>query len=305
MFKKFCPLWHFVLLMALLLQATPSQASNLVRCQYMGCSKGIEVSKLTYRSGALLVKARLYLPPNEGRPLPVVIFSHDGNSGISRQHHISCLRLAGWGYAVIAPSYRGEDGSQGKVEIAKGEVDDVLNLWPVMSELTQLDANNVTLMGASHGALISLLAASRQPQIKGVIFAYGVADIYSWWHYITDDGKRLGDKLTRDTYGAGPLDRPQSFALRCGLDAVPRLQAPLLILQGELDTITPPDQALALKEKCDQCGKECELYLFPHALHGFLVYAPYLVKDVTPEEKAETEIAWQKVREFLGQSLGK
>ena len=46
-------------------------------------------------------------------------------------------------------------------------------------------------------------------------------------------------------------------------------------------------------------GREVTLRLYPHCLHGFLVYAPYLTKGVSAQEKAETEEAWEEVFTFL------
>ena len=278
-----------LLMLAAVLLAWPVQAGPQLRRTPMGSSQEVSVEQIVYPSGKLSVRGRLYLPKQAPRPLPTVIFNHDGNDGISKSHHKSCLRLASRGYAVIAPSYRGEDNSQGTVEVAKGEVDDVLNLWNCFADLPEIDGQRIVLMGASHGALISLLAAGRQPQIKGLIFAYGVADIYSWWDYLKAHNMVGKDALTKRTYGNGPQDRPRSFAIRCGLSAVPKISAPTLILQGGLDKITPPQQAEKLHETLQNNGKQSKLCLYPHALHGFLVYAPYLTHDVTAEEKAERD----------------
>ena len=229
----------------------------------------------------------------------MVIFNHDGISGISREHHLGSLRLARRGYVVFSPSYRGEDGSEGMVEIAKGEVRDVLNVLPLLAGIPEADPERVVLAGASHGALISLLAATREPRIAGVVFAYGVADIHRWWDYLKEKGKLGRDPITRRTYGDGPQARPESFRIRNAVGQLSGLKAPVLILQGQLDDITPPEQARLLQEALDRQGVPNRLRLYPDALHGFLVYAPYLTQDVTPQEKAQAEEAWAEIFRFL------
>ncbi len=264
--------------------------------------QGITIQEWTYPSGKLKVKGKLYVAAKFAIPKGLIIFNHDGISGISKYHELSSLRLASQGFTVFSPSYRGEDGSEGQIEIAKGEVDDVINVLPLLRSAVETD--KIYLMGASHGALISLLAASRlaPEEIKGVIFAYGVADIYSWWDYLKR-AKKLGkDPITRRTYGDGPQARPKSFSLRHGLTAAKKIQVPVLILQGGQDDITPPQQGRTLAQTFKQRDADYQYKEYPNCLHGFLVYAPYLKNGVTPAERRETEQAWQDIFDFLHQN---
>ncbi|MBQ7529529.1 dienelactone hydrolase family protein [bacterium] len=290
----------FLVCLFMFLVSLSTYSEPQIHIKELKSQQNVKIQEWIYPSGKLSVKGYLYLPTHK-RPLPLVIFNHDGISGVSKEHELSCIRLAKRGYAVFAPSYRGEDGSEGVIEIAKGEVNDVLNALNILSKEPYVDKDRIYLMGASHGALISLLASARtQPgQIKGLIFAYGVADIYQWWDHLKET-KQLGkDPITRRTYGDGPQARPESFSIRHGLSAVANINAPVLILNGQLDTITPPQQAQTLKKALDRQNKESYLYIYPNCLHGFLVYAPYLSKNVTIEEKRETEEAWQKIFDFL------
>lgn len=276
-----------------------SGALEKVSIRTLPSKQGINIQEWTYPSGKLKVKGKLYTAAKSTVPQSLIIFNHDGISGISKYHELSSLRLASQGFAVFSPSYRGEDGSEGEIEIAKGEVDDVINVLPLLRSTVKTD--NVYLMGASHGALISLLAAARlQPhEIKGVIFAYGVADIYSWWDYLKA-AKKLGkDPITRRTYGDGPQARPHSFSIRHGLTAAAKIQVPILILQGGQDDITPPQQGRTLAKALKERGATYQYEEYPNCLHGFLVYAPYLTNGVTQAERQETELAWQEVFKFL------
>lgn len=277
--------------------------AELVRDEPVSLDRGVEVRRWTYRSHRYLVKGLLFVPATpEGNKRPVVVFSHDGISGISKEHRLSCLRLAKAGYVVFAPSYRGEDGSQGLVEVAKGEVDDVLNAVSLLGEVTEADPERVALVGASHGALISFLAASRNPKIKAVVCAYGVMDIYKWWDYLKSAGKVGRDEVTRRTYGDGPQSRPESFAIRNALSVVDTIPCPVLVLQGKKDDIVPYQQALYLQEAMRKAGKSCQVELYPDCLHGFLVYAPFL-RDVTQAERKQTEESWRTMLAFLRQNL--
>ena len=286
------PWYHLLVSIWLLL------APGLVAERTLPPVQGVSVREWTYPSDGLKVKGLLFVPA-EARKLPLVIFSHDGISGVSKYHRLASARLAKAGYVVFAPSYRGEDGSEGTVEVAKGEVRDVLNAIPLLCLLPEVDPQRIGLAGASHGALISLLAAARSDQVKAVVSAYGVTDIYRWWEYLKKANKVGNDEVTRRTYGQGPQDRPQSFAIRHALGVTDQIRCPVLILQGEKDDIVPADQARVLKEAL---GERAQLQLYPDALHGFLVYAPYL-SDVDPREKSQTEQAWKVMLAFLEREL--
>ncbi len=263
---------------------------------------GVPVYQWVYPSQGLKVRGLLFLPASK-TPLPLVIFNHDGTSGISREHKLASARLAKAGYAVFSPSYRGEDGSQGEIEIAAGEVQDVLSVVPLLAQVKGIDAERLAFVGASHGALISVLAAADHPGVDAVVEAYGVMDIYSWYDYLKKAGKLGGDALTRKTYGDGPQDKPQNFAARQALTRVPRLKAPVLILQGAKDDIVPPDQARKMKAEMEKHGKTVTMKIYPNCLHGFLVYVPFLKSGVEPEERTETELAWRDMLEFLKRHL--
>jgi len=290
------------LLLLLWLTLVPARA-ELIREEAVRVDRGIEIRQWTYRSHPYRVKGLLFVPPTpKGEKRPVVIFSHDGIDGISREHRLSSLRLAQAGYVVFAPSYRGEDGSEGLVEVAKGEVDDVLHAIELLETVPEADCQRLALAGASHGALISVLAASRSPRVKAVVAAYGVMDIYRWWDYLERTGKRGHDPVTRRTYGEGPQSRPRSFAIRNALDQVAKIPCPVLVLQGKKDDIVPYEQALFLKQAMDKAGKACQVELYPDCLHGFLVYAPYL-SDVSAAERRQTEQSWRTLLGFLEKKL--
>lgn len=280
---------------------TGSSTAAPLQDSAVSTSQGVAIRQWTYLSDGLRVKGELYLPPG-GKKLPLIIFNHDGISGISSEHRQSSVRLARAGYVVFSPSYRGEDGSQGVVEIAKGEVRDVLNVVPHLKSHPRVDGKRIALVGASHGALISVLAASRSKEIKAVVAAYGVMDIYRWYSYLKANGKLGKDPITQRTYGQGPEKRPQSFAVRNAIDVVPKLDCPVLLLQGSLDDIVPEEQAHLMEAAMKKSGKRVQLEVYPDALHGFLIYAPYL-DDASAAEKRQTEQAWATMLKFLKDEL--
>jgi dipeptidyl aminopeptidase/acylaminoacyl peptidase len=264
----------------------------------------LEEQSITYVSDRLKVKAKLFWPEGKG-PFPGVIYSHDGVKGLSTSTITRCQELAQKGYAVIAPTYRGEDGSEGKIEVAQGEVNDVLNALNLFNKLPRVDPKRIALVGTSHGALVSLLAATKTDKVKALVFGYGVADIYSWFDYLKES-KQLGDDaLTQQVYGKGPEEKPENFRIRHALTVLPNLRIPVLILQGEKDKIVPLEQGQILQTKLTNLQKSSVLKTYPHSGHGFLIYQEREIKrhGADSVEYKESRAAWNEMMAFLAEKL--
>lgn len=260
---------------------------------------------ITYLSGGLKIKARVFYPAGDG-PFPAVLFNHGGTDGLTEGTLERCRELAAAGYVVFASSYRGEDGSQGQIEIAKGEVEDALAGLEWLRARPGVDPERIAALGTSHGALVSLLAASRTPHLKALVFAYGIADIYSWFDYLKATNQLGKDELTRRTYGSGPKDRPESFRIRDGLSVLGKLPKamPVLILQGARDTTVPPAQAEALAKGLKARGHPYTLRLYPNSAHGFIISRETLQKrGETSAVYLESLQAWAALLGFLKANL--
>jgi dipeptidyl aminopeptidase/acylaminoacyl peptidase len=225
--------------------------------------------------------------------------------GLSDSSIRRCRELAKAGFAVFAPSYRGEDGSQGTIEVAKGEVNDVLNGLEVFKQDGRLDPSRVAMMGTSHGALIGLLAVSRSDQFRALVFAYGVSDIFAWWDYLVATNQVGTDSLTKRIYGTGPSSRPESFRIRNGMNALETINVPVLILQGELDITVPSSQAQALYDGLIKLEKWAQLELYPNSEHGFLMVRETLLKKFGAKsvQVQESKLALEHSITFLRDAL--
>jgi dipeptidyl aminopeptidase/acylaminoacyl peptidase len=284
----------FFLLLAVIMQPLP----------LMQPAMALEEQSVTYMSDGLKVKAKLFWPEGKG-PFPGVIYNHDGVKGLSTSTLARCQELAQKGYAVIAPTYRGEDGSEGKVEVAQGEVNDVLNALNLFGKLPRVDAKRVAFVGTSHGALVSLLAATKTDKVKALVFGYGVVDIYRWFDYLKES-KQLGeDALTQQVYGKGPEDKPENFRIRHALTVLPNLRIPVLILQGDKDKIVPLEQGQILQTKLTELRKSSVLRTYPNSGHGFLIYQEREIKrhGADSVEYKESRAAWNEMMAFLAEKL--
>ncbi len=257
---------------------------------------GVREERITYLSGKLKITARVWFPSGTGI-IPAVLYNHGGVTGFSSGTLKRCRELAAAGFIVFGSSYRGEEGSEGRVEVEKGEVDDVLAGIDWLKTQARVDPKRIAMMGTSHGAIIGLLAAAKSRDLRALVYAYGVSDIYKWYQYLIDSNQLGKDQLTKDTYGNGPADRPQSFAIRNGLNYLPQIPAtmPTLILQGAKDTIVPLQQAQFLFDGLTKLERPVTLKVYPNSGHGFINTRDSL-KGVQLEESLQ---AWKVALEFL------
>jgi dipeptidyl aminopeptidase/acylaminoacyl peptidase len=260
---------------------------------------GILEQDLWYKSGNLRIRGRLFLPGGNAR-VAGVLYNHGGVSGLSNLAATRCRELALVGFAVFASSYRGEDGSDGKIEVAKGEVDDVLAGYNWLKTHPRVDATRIAQFGTSHGALIGLLGSARDSSFRGLVFAYGVADVVAWFEHLVRTNQLSNDQLTKDTYGNGPTDRPESFAIRMGLSAVPKIRGsmPVLIIQGGKDVIVPPEQAVTLHQAFQNNNKKSQLNIYPNSEHGFVITQEAAAKK-SKLAGLEASLAWADIKKFL------
>lgn len=264
---------------------------------------------ITYKSGGLKVNGKLIVPSDAvadksamKRLFPAVVFNHGGVDGIPKPLLTRAGQLAEAGYIVLAPSYRGEDGSEGEIEVAAGEVDDVLNAVKVLRGLRYVDPKRIAMIGVSHGGIITLLAIERDSSLAAAVCAYGVTNTFTWYKYLVDNGFDVSDPLSVKTYGKGPEDRPEAFRKRApALDNTKLIKTPLLLLYGEKDTIVPPSQGLEMAAALDKNNIPYEMNIIPDAGHGFLFF-------MDPARRSELEIgrsteAWEITLKFLDRYL--
>jgi len=261
---------------------------------------GITQMDVAYPSGDLTVRGFLFLPTGSGQH-PAVIFNHGGVSGVSGDMKRRSRDLAGLGYVVLAPAYRGEGGSEGVVEVARGEVDDVLAGARLLAGHQRVDPARIAVTGSSHGALISILAVAREPEtFRCVVEACGVMDVVSWYAYLVENDFDVSDSLSVAVYGHGPEDRPEAFRIRQAIRVADRITIPVLIQQGAKDRTVPPEQARLFAETLEELGhRGVSLKEYPLLGHAFWFWND--LRYHPQEDLDEAEAAWGDFLTFLEQ----
>jgi carboxymethylenebutenolidase len=183
-------------------------------------------------------------------------------------HHIRavCDRLAGEGYAALAPALfdrqvKNFESGYSPDEIAEARKFVANPDWSAMLRDSQAaidnlkDGGRVGIMGFCMGGTVSFLAACRLAGLNAAVCYYG-----------------------------GQIAR---FADE-------KLKVPTLMHFGEKDASIPMSDVEKIKEKR---GQDCEIYVYPEAQHGF-----HCDERGSYHERS-AKLAWQRTLSFLQKNL--
>ncbi|WP_152414721.1 S9 family peptidase [Blastomonas sp. AAP53] len=224
----------------------------------------------------LTIHANLTLPRGrDPKGLPLVILPHGGPYGIrdSLSYDVEVQFLASRGYAVLQPNFRGS-GGYGEAHSAAGEgaigrqmqddLDDGMD-WLVNNGT--VDANRVCVVGASYGGYAALWAVTRNPERYRCAASF--AGVTDWNRILKYDARFFNKSGLRKWRNTIRGDEGFNLDTVSPVAQSSRLTRPVLIAQGEEDTIVPPKQAKIYVEALKAAGKPHEYVSYETEGHGF------------------------------------
>lgn len=220
-----------------------------------------ECVRMRYLSGGLRVAGFIFRPAGAADTLrPVLIFNRGGTGDFSP---VTDLFMTRWrrfmdaGYVIVASQYRGSDGAGGVDGYGGEDVDDVLNLRPLIASLPGVDTANVFMYGASRGGLMAYLALQRGMRVNAAVVHAGPVDM--------EAAERFRPGFEREVFSRIPefvRDRDGFYRARNALLGAERIGAPVLILHGTADWRVSADDALKMAARLQALGKPYELVIY-------------------------------------------
>jgi len=141
----------------------------------------IQFSRITYLSDGLKVTGYIAEPKKEGI-YPCIISNRGGNRDFGEWTPLSVGffmgKMASWGYVVVASQYRGNDGGEGIEQFGGDDINDVLNLMPVLEQLPKADTARIGIEGGSRGGMMTYLAMKESCRFKAAAVIAGMADAH-------------------------------------------------------------------------------------------------------------------------------
>jgi acetyl esterase/lipase len=240
----------------------PSAPGGFIVGQVLLQDAQVTATRVRYRSGELSVAGLVCRPAAGGRH-PLLMINHGGWTGLGGEWDPAssvCVAWARNGYVVIEPSYRGEDGSGGAIELCLGEAADIRSMLRLAEADAEVDSTRVAVLGGSHGGCSSLRALIDGAGPARVVAVAGPTDWAGAYRAFVDSiaAGATGDRLAafeslasalRQYIGGTPDQVPAAYADRglvsrvAGLD---RWGGDLLVQHGVNDEIVPVEQSCAL-----------------------------------------------------------
>jgi dipeptidyl aminopeptidase/acylaminoacyl peptidase len=215
--------------------------------------------------------------PQGGARPPLAILPHGGPEGVSYDGWSTnalypAQVLAGAGYAVFMPNYRGSGGRG--VAFSKGdhrdlggrEFDDVLDGISHLHATGAADSARVGISGTSYGGYFSAWAGTRHSERFRLAMPF--AGIANWMSFTgTTD---IPVEMAVVHWDLWPYEHPLLMWERSPTAHIQNANTPMIIGHGLADERVHPEQMIQLHQALRLKGVPSELILYPREPHGLL-----------------------------------
>jgi dipeptidyl aminopeptidase/acylaminoacyl peptidase len=173
--------------------------------------------------------------------------------------------IASWGYVVVASQYRGNAGGEGKEEFGGADVNDVLNLIPLLESIPQADASRIGMYGWSRGGMMTYIALTKTDRITAAITGGGMADS-SISIKLRPEMENVYAELVPDYR----KNKDAALKARSAVQWPERIykKTPILLLHGGADWRVHPTQAFAMVSALYQSKHPFRFVFFEGGDHG-------------------------------------
>ena len=243
---------------------------------------GIAVDLVAYASSGLVVGGVLCYP-DDGQPHSTVLHLHGGFGGIFDPDGDMVVACVNWALlhdrTAFAPSFRGQDGGEGTMELCLGEADDVAAAAIMVRNLKVTDPDRLAVVGGSTGGCVALRAGAMIPNLKAVVSYVPPSD----WKTLVDfhrttyvpeiertcdggtvawdvGGPVMADVIDNAICGH-PFCSDEDYEARSTIPGVFVQTAPTLIISAEADNIVPLEQQILYSMLRQELGNPVDIYV--------------------------------------------
>ncbi|RLD65344.1 MAG: S9 family peptidase [Bacteroidetes bacterium] len=229
----------------------------------------INLEEITYESDGNKVKGYIAYPKEKGN-YPAIIYNRGGNLDFGSLNIFKAAfilaKVASWGYVVVGSQYRGNgDGVGGKDEFGGAEVNDILNLIPLLGNMEQADTSKLGIYGWSRGGMMTYLTLTKNSQFKAAVVGGGLSDLYMM-KKTRPVMEEVYEDLIPDYWENKEKCLDERSAIKF-VDKIPKT-TPILMVHGTADWRVVPEMALELSAAFIKAQIPHRLVLFEGGDHG-------------------------------------
>lgn len=229
--------------------------------RYPSPNPQVELHEITYWSEGLKVKGLLAEPIQDGQ-YEGILYLRGGIQHIGMVRPSRVAQLAGNGFVVFAPYYRGNRGGEGRDEFGGEDRFDAVNAVDLLKRNSKIIPSRIHLFAFSRGGIMALWTAVLRRDICSVVTWAGVSDVAD-----TYEERQDLRRMMRRVVGGTPKNNTEAYHRRNALIRMDELNAPLLIIHGLQDEHVKVEQAYRLEKILSKYGKAYETWYFPEYTH--------------------------------------
>ena len=141
-----------------------------------------EFVEVAYPSAGRNLRA-WYAAPLNDRPVPGVVYLHN-DFALTEESFSNHAPFVSAGFAVVLPTYRGENGNAGAPELLYGEVDDARAAATWLAARPEVQAGSMYVIGHSiGGAIAALMSLYPEPPLRGTANIGGIYRAHTFHHW--------------------------------------------------------------------------------------------------------------------------
>ncbi len=232
--------------------------------------KTVRAERIEYSSDGLRIRSILVRPTKVPKPLPIILFAHGGVGQWGKITFFEILefhRLAEQGYIVVASTFRGEGGSDGKPNLGVGDRTDLMNLMKMAQALPEADPDKIGLWGFSRGGGLGYRFLSATDEIDAAFFIAARTD-----HLNSKRRAEFDAFVYPDTVEGYAEDKDAALKLLSPLFWPEKLspETPIYLLHGTADERVEAWNSIAMAQRLDALKRPYELLLINGGSHALI-----------------------------------
>jgi dipeptidyl aminopeptidase/acylaminoacyl peptidase len=232
----------------------------------------LECRHIRYSSGGQSVEGFLLRPTGSASPAPAIIYNRGGTGDFGKIDELLLAEmrlLVRQGFVVAATNYRYVGELARRDESGGADLEDVLNLVPLLAAQESVDASNLFMLGVSRGGMMTYLALKRRVAVNAAAVIAAPTDLT---RLVVDRPEFvLGDETFDGWAKIWPDFTNRSRELLESRSAVfwpEQIQTPVLILHSRIDSKVPAGHALALAQGLQANRRDYELVVYDNDGHS-------------------------------------